>query len=90
VRLDSGTYTLWTLPTRDQVQLIINRQTGQWGTGYRSSDDIARVAMHVDTLDSPIERFTIRVDTAGSRLVMEWGTFRWSAGISTSSMTPGT
>ena len=90
VPLDSGAYTLWTLPTRDQVQLIINRQTGQWGTGYRSGEDIARVAMHVDTLDSSVERFTIRVDTAGSRLVMEWGTFRWSAGISTSSVTPGT
>jgi hypothetical protein len=90
VPLDSGTYTLWTLPARDQVQLIINRQTGQWGTGYQSRNDIARVAMHVDTLDSPVERFTIRVDTADSRLVMEWGTFRWSAGISTSSMTPGT
>ncbi|HEX6132739.1 MAG TPA: DUF2911 domain-containing protein [Longimicrobiales bacterium] len=79
--LDSGTYTLWTLPAHDHVQLIINRQTGQWGTGYQSSQDIARVAMHVDTLDSPIEQFTIRVDTAGSRLVMEWGTFRWSAPI---------
>jgi hypothetical protein len=90
VPLDSGTYTLWTLPTRDQVQLIINRQTGQWGTGYQSSEDIARVAMQVDTLDSPVERFTIRVDTASSRLVMEWGTFRWSADISTSSMTPET
>ncbi|HEX6308556.1 MAG TPA: DUF2911 domain-containing protein [Longimicrobiales bacterium] len=81
VPLDSGTYTLWTLPLHDGVQLIINRQTGQWGTGYQSSHDIARVAMSVDTLDSPIERFTIRVDTAGSRLVMEWGTFRWSAPI---------
>lgn len=81
VPLDSGTYTLWTLPTRSQVQLIINRQTGQWGTSYGSSHDIARVAMHVDTLDSAVEQFTIRVDTAGSRLVMEWGTFRWSAPI---------
>jgi len=81
VPLDSGTYTLWTLPRRDRVQLIINRQTGQWGTEYRSSHDIARVAMDVDTLDSPIERFTIRVDTANSSLVMEWGTFRWSAPI---------
>jgi hypothetical protein len=89
VPLDSGTYTLWTLPTRDQVQLIINRQTGQWGTGYRYSDDIARVAMHVDSLATPVERFTIRVDTADSQLVMEWGSFRWSADMSTSSMTPG-
>jgi hypothetical protein len=81
VPLDSGTYTLWTLPTRAQVELIINRQTGQWGTGYRAEHDIARVAMRVDTLDSPVERFTIRVDAADSRLVMEWGTFRWSAPI---------
>ena len=81
VPLDSGTYTLWTLPARDGVQLVINGQTGQWGTGYQARHDIARVAMAVDTLDAPIERFTIRVDAATSRLVMEWGTFRWSAGI---------
>ena len=79
--LDSGSYTLWTLPARDRVQLIINRQTGQWGTGYQARHDIARVAMQVDTLDSPVERFTIRVDTATARLLMEWGTFRWSAPI---------
>jgi hypothetical protein len=87
VPLDSGTYTLWTLPARDQVQLIINRQTGQWGTGYGSGHDIARVAMQVDTLDAPIERFTIRVDSASARLVMEWGTFRWSAPIETAAAT---
>jgi hypothetical protein len=81
VPLDSGTYTLWTLPTHDRVQLIINRQTGQWGTEYRSSHDIARVALQVDTLDALVERFTIRVDTARSRLVLEWGTFHWSTPI---------
>ncbi|HSJ15830.1 MAG TPA: DUF2911 domain-containing protein, partial [Longimicrobiales bacterium] len=81
VPLDRGNYTLWTLPAHDQVRLIINRQTGQWGTGYQARHDIARVAMQVDTLDSPVERFTIRVDTAGSRLLMEWGTFRWSVPI---------
>ena len=81
VRLDSGTYTLWTLPARNQVQLVINRQAGQWGTEYDASRDMVRVAMHVDTLDSPIERFTIRADTAASRLVLEWGAFRWSAPI---------
>jgi hypothetical protein len=79
VPLDSGSYTLWTLPARDSVQLIINRQTGQWGTGYAPAHDIARVRMQVDTLAAPVEQFTIRVDTADARLVMEWGTFRWSA-----------
>jgi hypothetical protein len=79
VPLEAGTYTLWTLPGRDRVQLIINRQTGQWGTGYGAEHDIARVAMQVDSVDTPVEQFTIRVDPAGVRLVMEWGTFRWSA-----------
>ena len=81
VPLDSGTYTLWTLPTRSGVQLVINREAGQWGTSYDARQDIARVAMTVDTLAAPVEKFTIRVDTASSRLMMEWGTFRWSAPI---------
>ena len=81
VPLDAGTYTLWTLPTRAGVELVINRQTGQWGTGYNASHDIARVAMQVDTLDQSTEQFTIRADTAAARLVIEWGTFRWSVPI---------
>ena len=81
IPLDSGSYTLWTLPARNEVQLIINRETGQWGTGYQARHDIARVAMAVDTLASPAEHFTIRVDPASSRLIMEWGTFRWSAPV---------
>ena len=79
VPLETGTYTLWTLPTREGVQLIINRQTGQWGTGYARQHDIARVEMETGTTDAPVEQFTIRVD--GARLVMEWGDFRWSAPI---------
>ena len=81
VALDSGAYTLWTLPTESGVQLVINRETGQWGTGYKAANDIARVAMEVDTLEVPVERFTIGIDTAASRLTMEWGTLRWSASV---------
>jgi hypothetical protein len=86
VPLDSGTYTLWTLPTELGVQLIINRETGQWGTEYQARQDIARVPMAVDTLEAPVEQFTIRVDSAASassadRLVMEWGGFRWGVAV---------
>jgi hypothetical protein len=97
VALDSGTYTLWTLPTKDGVQLIINRETGQWGTEYQARHDIARVPMAVDTVEVPVEEFTIRVDSAARRrslpraqrgggsaprrLVMEWGRFRWGAAM---------
>jgi hypothetical protein len=84
VPLDAGTYTLWTLPTRSGVELIINRQTGQWGTDYNAAGDIARRPMQVANSDAPVERFTILVDTASASLVMEWGTFRWSAPLQVS------
>lgn len=82
VALDSGSYTLWTLPTANAVQLIINRQTGQWGTAYRSQYDIARVPMQIDTTLTPVEQFTIRIDTVRPpKLIMEWGSLRWSVPI---------
>jgi hypothetical protein len=34
VRVPRGTYTLYTLPTAGGWTLIVNRQTGQWGTQY--------------------------------------------------------
>jgi hypothetical protein len=68
------------------VHLVINRETGQWGTGYQARHDIARVLMTVDTVAGPVEEFTIRVDSAASassadRLVMEWGRFRWGVAV---------
>jgi hypothetical protein len=80
VALRPGTYTLWTLPTKGGVSLIINGQSGQWGTEYRADQDVARRPMTVDSLPANVERFTMRIDPAG-RLVMEWGTFQWSATI---------
>lgn len=94
VPLDSGTYTLWTLPSETDVQLIINRQHGQWGTEYDARYDIARVPMKVDTTEAPVEEFTIRVNSEPSvssvssvssvdpSVDMEWGRFRWSVPIS--------
>jgi hypothetical protein len=80
VALHPGTYTLWTLPTKGGVSLIINGQSGQWGTEYRADQDIARRPMTVDSVPGNVERFTIRIEPAG-RLVMEWGTFQWSVPI---------
>jgi hypothetical protein len=80
VALHPGTYTLWTLPSRRGVSLIINGQSGQWGTEYHADRDVARRPMMVDSLSQNVERFTIRLDPAG-RLVMEWGSFQWSVPI---------
>jgi hypothetical protein len=80
----AGKYTLWTIPRPDGVQLVINRQTGQWGTGYNPAHDLGRVALQVSAVTAPVEQFTISISPNGSgsgALAMEWGTFRWSAPI---------
>ena len=87
VKLAPGTYTLWTLPTQQGVSLIINGQSGQWGTEYDAARDVARRPLTVDSVSQNVEKFTIRVDSSGTqsghpstaRLIMEWGNFRWSA-----------
>ena len=82
--LPPGTYTLWTIPHSRGAELILNRETGQWGTRYAASRDLGRAPMTTETLAVPVEQFTIRIDPADGRrgtLVMEWGTFRWTAPI---------
>jgi hypothetical protein len=82
--LPAGTYTLWTVPHFRGVELIVNRQTGQWGTQYGPAHDLGRARMIVDSVDPPVEQFTIAIEPSDARrgtLVMTWGTFRWTAPI---------
>lgn len=70
----AGTYTIYTVPAQDGWKLIINKQTGQWGTSYDQKQDLGRVDMKVSTLPSPVEQFTIRIEARGANgvLRMEW------------------
>ncbi|HST61893.1 MAG TPA: DUF2911 domain-containing protein, partial [Longimicrobium sp.] len=61
-RVPRGTYTLYSLPTATGWTLIVNRQTGQWGTQYDPSRDLVRIPMQVSTLRSPVEQFTIALE----------------------------
>jgi DUF2911 family protein len=82
--LPAGTYTLWTVPHVSGVDLIVNRQTGQWGTDYSRARDLGTAAMKSDSVATPVEKFTIAIESSDARrgtLVMAWGTFRWTAPI---------
>ena len=59
VVVPKGTYTLYTLPGEKAWKLIVNRQTGQWGTEYDPKMDLARVGMKVETRPDSLETFTI-------------------------------
>jgi hypothetical protein len=54
-----GTYTLFALPSASGWKLIVNRQTGQWGTDYDARADLARVNLQQRTLAEPLESFTV-------------------------------
>ena len=82
--LPAGKYTLWTVPHDRGVDLIVNRQTGQWGTQYSRAQDLGTAPMKSDMVDPPVEKFTISIEPSDARhgtLVMAWGTFRWTAPI---------
>jgi DUF2911 family protein len=75
-RIPRGTYTLYTLPGAGAWTLIVNRQTGQWGTQYEPTRDLVRIPMRVSRLERPVERFTISLEPARGRdphtLALTW------------------
>jgi len=73
--IPASSYTLYTLPGMNSWKLIINKQTGQWGTEYTGGQDLARVNMRVTQRPSGLELFTISFDeTSGNSgiLKLEW------------------
>jgi len=74
-RVPAGTYTLWTHYDAEQATLIINTQTGQWGTQYNRSRDLVRVPLQVRQVEGPpVELFTIAVRPVqgGGVLSLRW------------------
>jgi hypothetical protein len=75
VQVPKGTYTLYTLPSESGWKLIINKQSGQWGTVYDEKQDLARIDMKVAKTAAPVEMFVISLAPAGNQgglLKMEW------------------
>jgi hypothetical protein len=87
--IPAGCHSLWTLPNEDgTAKLIINNQIGQWGinprdpkTVYDEANDVARVDLKSDTLDTPVEQFTIAISknpAGGGLLKLSWDTTQFS------------
>jgi hypothetical protein len=62
----AGKYTLWSIPTATGGKLVINSQTGQWGTDYDPSKDFARLDLTQTVLATPVEEFTFQVLPQGN------------------------
>jgi hypothetical protein len=84
IQLAAGTYTLWTIPHQNGVDLIVNGQSGQWGTQYDRSRDVGKAPMQSSALSTPVDQFTISVAAKDARhgtLTLEWGEFLWAVPI---------
>ena len=84
MQIPAGRYSLFTVPHANGVELIVNKETDQWGTGYHGSFDLGKAKMISEVATATVERFTISIipgDNRHGTLVFEWGSFKWLAPI---------
>ncbi|HEV2805199.1 MAG TPA: DUF2911 domain-containing protein [Chthoniobacterales bacterium] len=82
--IPAGTYSLFTLPEANGAKLVVNKQTGQWGTKYDEKQDLARIDMKKETADKPVDQFTIAIDknpAGGGTLKLTWEDTQYSVAL---------
>jgi hypothetical protein len=81
----AGTYTLWVkLDQGGKWELIVNKQTGQWGTAYSAAQDLVHIPMTVSPLSAVVEKMEITVKPVGQggELAVAWDKTRAVASFS--------
>jgi hypothetical protein len=80
LRVPAGKYTLYMWVSESDPRLIINKQTGQWGTEYDEKQDLGRVALTSTTANPPVEQLTVSVDSqaSGGVLRITWADRQYS------------
>ena len=81
----AGSYTLFMLPhSETSASLIVNKQTGQWGTKYDEKQDLVRVDMRGAPASSPADQLTIAIDSGasgGGTLKVTWENTTYSVDL---------
>jgi hypothetical protein len=62
-----GDYTLYVLLDERQWQLIVNKETGQWGLTYNQPMDLGRVKMTMSKPSAPIETYKMTLSKTGAK-----------------------
>jgi hypothetical protein len=66
--IPAGTYSLFLLPkSTADATLIVNKQTGQWGTKYDDKQDVARIDLKKEASNAAPDQFTIMIDGGAER-----------------------
>ena len=71
-----GMYSLFVQHTRNGTFLIVNKQTGQWGTVYNPALDVVRIPMTLTDVSQFVEELTVTVRALGGpngAIEFAWG-----------------
>ena len=61
-KIDTGSYALYTVPNKDEWEVILNKGINNWGIdGYQATDDVAKFKVKPMTLPMNIETFTMSI-----------------------------
>lgn len=79
LNVPKGDYTIYVLvEDPDHWQLIINKQTHQWGLTYNQNMDIGRVKMSMSKPPAKIETYKMTLSSTGAntgKLQLEWDNY---------------
>jgi len=80
IRIEPGSYSVYTVPGQGQWQLILNRSISQWGresnyTAEVREAEVGRASVPSERLTEHVEQFTIRAQPADrdhAAVYLEW------------------
>jgi len=80
MRVEPGSYSLYTIPGEREWTVIVNRATAQWGhesayTEQVRAQEVGRAQVPAERTDQHVETFTIRTEPAGgnrANMLLEW------------------
>ena len=76
LNVPKGDYTLFVLVKPEPWQLIVSKETGEWGLAYKPANDLGRVKMNMSKPSSPVETYKMTLTKTGSNkgeLQLAWG-----------------
>ncbi len=81
--IEAGQYSLWAKKvSADAWHLVVNSETGIWGTAHNADNDIAEIPFDKSDLAESVEQFTIEISSTGDNsgeIVCQWATLQLKA-----------
>lgn len=81
--IPAGAHTLYTVPSESgATMLVFSKHLGKWGIPVDEKNDLARVEMKKDALDTQVDQFTLSVEKnagGGGILKLKWENTQFSA-----------